>query len=191
MIGEGQGHGILGPVLRRAAYLVAMGVSVFLSQGFLGDLSSPLGGAEQAQVRTSAHAQAARNGRRMGDQGLREMTFRAGAGGHFLIEASVNGEDVPFILDTGASEIVLGSDMARGLGFDPKTLRYTERFQTANGLAMGARVTLRELRIGTLSLYDVPATIMAQPMPISLLGNTFLARLSGHEVHDGKLTIYW
>jgi clan AA aspartic protease (TIGR02281 family) len=120
-----------------------------------------------------------------------EMSFPADGNGHFLINAVVNGEDVRFVVDTGATDVVFGINTAKRLGYDPDTLDFSKKYQTANGLADGAPVTLREIRIGSLSLYEVPATIVRQPLPVALLGNSFLSRLSGHEVRDGRLTMYW
>ena len=53
-----------------------------------------------------------------------------------------------------------------------------------------ARVTLREIRIGQLSIYDVPAAVL-ENLNISLLGMSFLTRLQGYEMRDGRLTISW
>jgi predicted aspartyl protease len=51
-------------------------------------------------------------------------------------------------------------------------------------------VTLREIRIDQLSIYDVPAAVL-ENLNVSLLGMSFLARLQGYEMRDGKLTISW
>ena len=53
-----------------------------------------------------------------------------------------------------------------------------------------APVTLRELRIGQLSIYDVPAAVL-EHLNISLLGVSFLNRVQSYEMRDGKLTISW
>ena len=53
-----------------------------------------------------------------------------------------------------------------------------------------APVTLREIRIGQLSIYDVPASVL-ENLNISLLGMSFLTRLQSYEMRDGKLTISW
>jgi len=53
-----------------------------------------------------------------------------------------------------------------------------------------APVTLREVRIGQLSIYDVPAAVL-EHLNISLLGMSFLTRLESYEMRDGKLTISW
>lgn len=88
-----------------------------------------------------------------------EHVVEAGPGGHFVIEVAVNGTPVTFLVDTGASDVVLTMDDARRLGLRPRTLRYSQRFQTANGEVRGAPVTLREVRLGQLRLFDLPASV--------------------------------
>jgi len=119
------------------------------------------------------------------------LVVRADARGHFLLEAMVEGEPVLFLIDTGASDIVLGLDDAARLGMRPHALRFTRRYQTANGVIEAAGVTLRELRIGALSLYDVDASVTAAPLPVALLGTSFLERLAGYEVEGDRLRLFW
>jgi aspartyl protease family protein len=120
-----------------------------------------------------------------------EYVIESGAGGHFLIEAVVNGAPVDFLVDTGASDIVLTLEDAERLGLQPETLRFTQRFATANGEVRGAPVVLRELRIGQFSLFDVPASVNEAPLRVSLLGMSFLAQLNGYRVEDGRLILRW
>jgi clan AA aspartic protease (TIGR02281 family) len=120
-----------------------------------------------------------------------EYVVEAGPGGHYVIEASVNGAPVTFLVDTGASDIVLTVDDARRIGLQPRTLDYSERYATANGEVRGAPVTLRELRIGQLRLFDVAASVNEAPLGISLLGMDFLEQLSSYEVERGRLILRW
>jgi len=120
-----------------------------------------------------------------------EYVVEAGSHGHFVIDAVVNGVPLTFLLDTGASEIVLTLDDARQLGFLPQSLEFSQRFRTANGEVRGAPVRLRELRIGQFSLYDLDASVNEAPLAISLLGMSFLDRLNGYQVKDGRLILRW
>jgi aspartyl protease family protein len=115
----------------------------------------------------------------------------AGAGGHFVIEAVVNGVPLSFLVDTGASDVVLTLDDAAALGFEPHSLDFNRRYHTANGVVRAAPVSLRELRIGQFSLYDLEAAVNEAPIGISLLGMSFLERLAGYQVDDGRLILRW
>jgi aspartyl protease family protein len=79
---------------------------------------------------------------------------------------------------------------ARAAGINPASLAYNGHVQTANGPARMALVNLREIRIGQLSIYNVPASVL-ENLNVSLLGMSFLSRLQGYEMRDGKLTIAW
>jgi aspartyl protease family protein len=120
-----------------------------------------------------------------------EQVIHAGALGHFLVEAVVNGVPVDFMIDTGASHVVLTLRDARKLGFTPANLSFTQKFQSANGTVRAAPVELRELRVGQLRLFDLEASVNAGPLPISLLGMSFLQRLSSYEVARGRLILRW
>lgn len=117
------------------------------------------------------------------------IAVRAGANGHFFIDAEVNGQPVRFLVDTGASDIVLSPADARRVGFDPGRLDYTRVYQTANGVVRGAPVVLRSLAVGPLRIRDMPASVNGAAMGGSLLGQTFLKRLRGYSVRDGVLTL--
>lgn len=123
--------------------------------------------------------------------GWNEVVVDADGRGHFLLEAAVNGTPVLFLVDTGASAVVLSPDDARRVGLHPQRLTYSQRFQTAGGVVRAAPVTLREVRVGQFALYDLPASVNEAPLGISLLGMGFLSRLSGYEVRDGRLVLRW
>jgi aspartyl protease family protein len=120
-----------------------------------------------------------------------EYVVEAGEHGHFMIDTLVNGVPISFMVDTGASDIVLTPDDALALGFEPRALDFSQRFRTANGVVRAAPVTLREIRIGQFSLYDLAASVNEAPIGVSLLGMRFLERLEGYEVDDGRLTMRW
>lgn len=126
-----------------------------------------------------------------GDGGDLEYVVEAGPGGHYLIEAVVNGAPTTFLVDTGASDIVLTMEDAERMGLHPRTLRFTQRFATANGEVRGAPVVLREIRIGQFRLFDVPASVNEAPLRVSLLGMSFLEELNGYQVENGRLILRW
>ncbi len=123
------------------------------------------------------------------ETGTGEVAFRAGMDGQFHVEALVDGVNLRFLVDTGASEVVLSRADARRLGFDVDGLAYTRLYSTANGTVRGAPVRLREIVLGPIRLTDVVASVNEVPMAGSLLGMTFLGRLDGYEVRDDTLTL--
>ena len=116
------------------------------------------------------------------------IAFRVGADGHFRVEAMVDGTPVRFLVDTGASDVVLSPTDARRLGFDFDDLAFTRFYQTANGLVRGAPVRLGEVKIGPIRVSDVPASVNEGELGSSLLGMSFLDRLRYCEFRQGTLT---
>jgi aspartyl protease family protein len=118
------------------------------------------------------------------------LVYPANEQGHVVVEAAVNAAPMRLLVDTGASLVTLTPADARAAGISPGELVFNHRVSTANGSARMAPVTLREIRIGQLSVYDVPAAVL-ENLNISLLGMSFLSRLQSYEMRDGKLTINW
>lgn len=118
------------------------------------------------------------------------IVYTATEGGHVVIDAAVNGVPIRMLVDTGASLVTLTPEDARAAGIDPDHLIFNARANTANGAARMAPVTLREIRIDQLSVYDVPAAVL-ENLNVSLLGMSFLAQLQSYEMRDGRLTITW
>ena len=117
------------------------------------------------------------------------ISFPAGPDGHFRIQAIVNGGRVTFMVDTGATDIVLTPSDARRIGIDPANLEFDQFAETANGTVRGAAIRLDSLVIGPIDMGGLPATVNGADMSESLLGMEFLNRLHGWRVENGVLTL--
>lgn len=118
------------------------------------------------------------------------VEIRRGAGGHFRVVGEVNGVPVRFLIDTGASTIVLTQADATRAGLRPDTLAYTQIFNTANGRVRGAPVRLDRIAIGSIVFRDIRASVNGGEMDQSLLGMSFLGRLSAVSVEGERLTLH-
>jgi aspartyl protease family protein len=118
------------------------------------------------------------------------LTVSRAADGHFHMEGEINGSRESFLVDTGASDIVLSQRAATAAGLNPETLNYSRSYQTANGTVSGAPVHLDSLRVGTVMLRDIPASVNKGKMDESLLGMEFLNRFKSYHVEDNQLTLY-
>jgi len=118
------------------------------------------------------------------------LTYHADPRGQFWVDGAANGANVRFLVDTGASTVALTLADAAAGGIGRGSLAFTARIATANGVAHAAPVRLREVRIGQLSINDVPAFV-AENLNTSLLGMSFLKRIDGFEIRDGVLTLSW
>ncbi len=109
--------------------------------------------------------------------------------GHFWVEAEVEGVSILFIIDTGATNVVLSPDDARKIGMRVDDLNFSQATSTANGIGAAAPVRLRDIAIGTIVVSDVSASVNGADMNASLLGMSFLNQLSGFSVDGERLTL--
>ena len=103
------------------------------------------------------------------------IVLSAGSGGHFMTPGRINGQQVQFMVDTGASAVALGEAEAQRLGVHYKEARTTTS-STANGIVRTWVVKLDSVRVGDVELHDVDGVVVPAFMPYVLLGNSFLNR---------------
>lgn len=160
-----------GTALRNIAIWVAIGLVLVLGYS----LKDQIGGALMPSAGTE------------GPGG--EMSFQRGNDGHFHVEAEVDGKLIRFLVDTGASDVVLTQADAERLGFDVSELDYTQIYSTANGTVYGAPIRLGAMTVGSIRVSDVRASVNSGEMDGSLLGMSFLSRLSGFTVEGDRLIL--
>lgn len=120
----------------------------------------------------------------------RSLTINADYRGHYIVHPSIENYRIKMMVDTGASFIALTDADARALGVKPQRSAYTYGLSTANGVVRGARVQLREVRLGEILVRDVEAVVLpAGALGMSLLGTSFLRKLSGYEVQGGRMIL--
>jgi aspartyl protease family protein len=110
------------------------------------------------------------------------IELRRASDGHFHATLEVNGEPVRFMVDTGASDIVLSRRDAERVGIDPTRLSYLELAQTANGTVATAPVRLGLVRLAEITDTDVRASVSGGPLDVSLLGMAYLDRFGSIEI---------
>jgi aspartyl protease family protein len=120
-----------------------------------------------------------------------EMMISESDGGSYLVYGIINGTRVRFLIDTGASDIVLSPSDARRLGIDFALLDFNHAYETANGIGKGAISNVRELAVGNVHFSDVAVSINQAEMDTSLLGMTFLKRFRSFSVSKGMLILRW
>jgi aspartyl protease family protein len=109
--------------------------------------------------------------------------------GHFHADLEVNGAPVRFMVDTGASQVVLSRADAERAGIDVDALNFLSRAQTANGTVMLAPVRLRRIVFGGVETNNVRASVSAGNLDVSLLGMDFLARFSKIEIEGDRMRL--
>ena len=107
------------------------------------------------------------------------IVLPVGSGGHYAGLATINGHSVQFMVDTGATTVAMGADVATLLGLDPKG-SIAGTAMTANGAIAVRTLTLNSVRVGDVTVYNVQAMVMPHAMPVVLLGNSFLSHFQMH-----------
>ena len=112
-----------------------------------------------------------------------------GPDGHYYATVDVNGTPTRFVVDTGASMLVLTRDDARRAGIDPDDLSYFSEAMTANGAVATAPVTLDSVSIGPFADRHVRAFVNGGEMSQSLLGMSYLQQFSRVEIADNRMVL--
>ena len=118
-----------------------------------------------------------------------EASIAKSTDGHFWANAEVDGHPVRFLVDTGATAVALTADDARNLGIDPSSLQYQYTVMTANGPAKAAEVKLGFVSVGRAEVSSVDAFVIDKGLETSLLGMSYLGRLSKFEATQDALVL--
>lgn len=109
--------------------------------------------------------------------------------GHFYLTAEVNGTPIEFVVDTGATDVVLSNADAERAGIDTDNLAFFGRAMTANGPVQTAPVNLETVAVGAFRDENVRASVNGGELHVSLLGMSYLSRFETLQIQDGRLTL--
>ena len=112
-----------------------------------------------------------------------------GFDGHYRLTLDINGTPVSFIVDTGASQVVLSQNDAARIGLDPARLTYSSSANTANGIVRTAPVILNQVALEGITDRSVRAVVNGGGMDTSLLGMTYLGLYDRIEITNGELVL--
>lgn len=111
-----------------------------------------------------------------------EVVLQRNRAGHYVADGEINGERVVFLLDTGATQVALSTQLARRLGLKSGA---AVTLQTAAGPAMGYQTRLASVRLASIEMRDVAALVSDGLDPGTvLLGMNFLKRLDMTQRND-------
>lgn len=109
------------------------------------------------------------------ESGMREVVLKRNRAGHYVTSGAINGQQVEFMLDTGATGVAIPALLAERLG-----LRRGRGYQTqtANGVTISYATELDRVSVGDISLDGVDAAIVpALGTREVLLGMSFLKHI--------------
>ena len=107
------------------------------------------------------------------DQG--SITLPRAQDGHFYAELAINNRVIRFLIDTGATAMVLTKQDVASLGIDPEALKFDGEAFTANGSVRTAEVVLDQVSFGPYTDTGFAADVNDGDLDVSLLGMTYLS----------------
>ena len=166
-----QNRNSLGKITQQAIIWALIFVGVIAAVGLWGDIRNTV---------MPGQAVVAEDGR---------IELPRAADGHYYLTADVNGAPIRFVVDTGASQIVLTKADAETAGLATEELSFVGRAFTANGEVGTAPVRLERVEVGPLVDEDVRAVVNEGELDQSLLGMEYLQRFTSVEITNGTLVL--
>lgn len=118
-----------------------------------------------------------------------QTRFPRAADHHFYLTAEVNGAPVRFLVDTGASYVLLRPEDAKRAGILVDASSYSVEARSASGDVTIAPTKLNQIIVGGVERRNVEAAVAPRGLDVSLLGQSFLAKLDSVVIRGDHLTI--
>jgi aspartyl protease family protein len=116
-------------------------------------------------------------------------SIRRAPDGLFYIDAVVNGAPIRFLIDTGATMIVLTKEDAARAGVMPTAAAFDQSAKTAGGDTAMARIRLARLSVGQSIDFDVPAAVAQSNLGVSLLGASWITQLGSVTIAGDRMLL--
>jgi len=110
---------------------------------------------------------------------------------HFYITLNLNGKNVLFLIDTGATTTSLTMHDASRIGIDTSNLHFNQMVSTANGATYNASAEVRDVKLGQHSIGSMWVLVSKDLSGNSLLGMNFLNRLNGYDIRKDRMILYY
>lgn len=118
-----------------------------------------------------------------------EIVLTRSADGHYYAPGNADGSALRFLVDTGATVVALTESDAELLGHYLNPGELTVIGRGVSGLVRGKSIVIDRLSVGDISAEKVPAVIIPDGLPVSLLGQSFLSRIAHVTISDNRMTL--
>ena len=115
-----------------------------------------------------------------------ELRIPMAEDGHFWVEASINGHETAFMVDSGASVTTVASEAAAQAGIE--TGYQIAQVETANGSVVMHRARAGRFQVGQIAREDFPILVNAHD-DTNVIGMNFLSSLDGWRVEGNYLVL--
>ena len=118
-----------------------------------------------------------------------EIVLTRAEDGHYYAPGNVDGAALRFLVDTGATVVALTQTDAELLGHYLHPGELTVVGRGVSGEVRGKAIMIDRLSVGDISADKVPAVIIPEGLPVSLLGQSFLSRIAHVTISDNRMTL--
>lgn len=125
------------------------------------------------------------------DTGENSLEIQKSSDKHFYITLKLNGKNVLFLIDTGATTTSLTLRDTKRLGIDVSKLKFNQMVNTANGITYNASVEIKNVQLNEYDIGSMWVLVSKDLDGNSLLGMNFLNKLKGYEVKRDKMILYY
>jgi aspartyl protease family protein len=119
----------------------------------------------------------------------RVISINADSRGHYVVKGTADGVPLEFLIDSGATNIVLTRADARRLNAGP--LRFDITTSTANGPVQNAEIRIGTFTVGSHTETGVPALVNGGDLEESLLGMAWLRQFRSIEIKNNVMTLHY
>jgi aspartyl protease family protein len=109
--------------------------------------------------------------------------------GHFYVDAMVNGTNVHFMVDTGASSVALTQADAQRAGMFFSSNDFNQVGRGAGGEIALRPVMLDRVAVGNIEARGVQGVVIGGDGDMSLLGQSFLSTLGGVSIQGDTMVL--
>lgn len=110
---------------------------------------------------------------------------------HFYITLELNGKNVLFLIDTGATTTSLTMKDAERIGIDTSKLKFNQMVNTANGITYNASAEVKDVKLNKYSIGSMWILVSKDLGGNSLLGMNFLNKLKGYDIRNDRMILYY
>jgi len=121
-------------------------------------------------------------------EAYRETTLTRAPNGHFYVHATVNGQLVRFVVDTGATSVALTEEDAERVGIKLDPSNYREIGRGASGPVNGQLTRIASIEIEGKRVENIRGAVL-QGSDVSLLGQSYLSRLRSVEMSGEEMIL--
>lgn len=108
--------------------------------------------------------------------------------GHFWVRGAINGREIDFLVDSGATTTALSLEVAQGAGVEIDTM-FPVTINTANGSVSAQVARIEHLKVGPITQNNARAVVSAAFGDTNVLGMSFLSSLKSWKVEGRTLLL--